>query len=482
GGTTIADGTLALSGAGSLAASGGLSLSGTGAGFDISGASGNRTIGALSGVAGSAITLGANTLSFGNATNQVFAGSIGGSGGIVKQGSGRQTLSGTSSYGGTTTVAAGELRVDGALTGLGALTVAAGATLSGTGSIAGAVTVDGTLSAGHSPGTLTVGSLTLNSGSTSLFELNTPGVVGGSDPVTGNDLVSVTGDLALGGTLDARAAAAGYYRLFDYGGTLTGSFDSQSVTSSRGGFTIASAQVDTAVAGQVNLVVLGTGQTLQFWDGANTTANGAVDGGAGTWSGFGSNWTDSAGSANAGWGGSVGIFAGAAGGAVSVSGTVAFDTLQFSANGYVLGGGTLAIAPASGTAGTFNVDNGITAGIASTIADGGGTAIVKVGGGTLVLSGSNSYTGGTTIAGGVLQISADDNLGAASGGLSLDGGTLRTTASFTSARTVVLDAAGGIVQTDADLSWSGDISGSGALTKTGNGTLVLTGTNTYSGG
>ncbi|WP_186418346.1 autotransporter-associated beta strand repeat-containing protein, partial [Bosea sp. CS1GBMeth4] len=41
GGTTIADGTLALSGAGSLAASGGLSLSGTGAGFDISGASGN---------------------------------------------------------------------------------------------------------------------------------------------------------------------------------------------------------------------------------------------------------------------------------------------------------------------------------------------------------------------------------------------------------------------------------------------------------
>ncbi|WP_186416874.1 autotransporter domain-containing protein, partial [Bosea sp. CS1GBMeth4] len=42
--------------------------------------------------------------------------------------------------------------------------------------------------------------------------------------------------------------------------------------------------------------------------------------------------------------------------------------------------------------------------------------------------------------------------------------------------------AGGIVQTDADLSWSGDISGSGALTKTGNGTLVLTGTNTYSGG
>jgi fibronectin-binding autotransporter adhesin len=482
GGTTINDGTLALSGAGSLAASGSLSLSGTGAGFDISGASGSRTVGALSGGAGSTITLGANTLTFGSATNQVFAGSIGGTGGIVKQGTGRQTLSGISTYSGITTVSAGELRVDGALTGPGAVTVSAGATLSGTGSIAGAVTVDGTLSAGHSPGTLTVGSLTLNSGSTSVFELNTPGVVGGSNPVTGNDLVEVTGNLTLGGALDARAAAAGYYRLFDYGGTLTGSFDTQSVTSSRGGFTIAGAQVDTAVAGQVNLAVLGAGQTMQFWDGANTSANGTVNGGAGTWSGFGTNWTDSAGGANGGWGGSVGIFAGAAGGAVSVSGMVSFDTLQFSTNGYVLSGGTLAIAPASGGAGTFNVDNGITASIASTIDDGSGTAITKVGGGTLILSGNNSYTGGTAIDGGTLQVSADANLGAISGGLTFDGGTLRTTASFSSARNVILNAAGGIFQTDADLSWSGVISGSGALTKTGSGTLILTGTNTYAGG
>ncbi|MCP4563857.1 MAG: hypothetical protein GY837_25325, partial [Bosea sp.] len=482
GGTTINAGTLALSGAGSLAATGSLDLAAAGAEFDISGASGSRTIGAFSGVAGTTITLGANTLTFGSATNQSFAGSIGGTGGIVKQGAGRLTLSGTSSHGGTTTVSAGELRVDGALTGLGAVTVAAGATLSGTGSIAGAVTVDGTLSAGHSPGTLTVGSLTLNSGSTSIFELNTPGVVGGSDPVTGNDLVEVAGNLRLGGALDARAAAAGYYRLFDYGGTLTGSFDSQSVTSTRGGFTIASAQVDTTAAGQVNLVVLGSGQTMQFWDGTNTSANGTVDGGAGTWSSFGSNWTDNAGSANAGWGGSVGIFAGAAGGAVSVSGTVSFDTLQFSTNGYVLSGGTLSIAPASGGAGAFNVDNSIVASIASTIVDGSGTAIVKVGGGTLILSGNNSYTGGTTIAGGVLQVSADANLGATSGGLSLDGGMLRTTASFSSARNAVIDAGGGTFQTEADLFWSGVISGGGALTKTGSGTLVLTGTNTYAGG
>jgi fibronectin-binding autotransporter adhesin len=167
---------------------------------------------------------------------------------------------------------------------------------------------------------------------------------------------------------------------------------------------------------------------------------------------------------------------------VSVAGTVSFDTLQFSTNGYVLSGGTLAIAPASGGAGTFNVDNGVVASIGSTIADGSGTAVVKVGGGTLILSGNNSYSGGTAIAGGVLQVSADANLGATSGGLSLDGGILRTTGNFTSARNVVINAGEGTVQTDADLSWSGVISGGGALTKAGNGTLVLTGTNTHAGG
>jgi len=484
GGTTITAGTLALGGGGSLVVTGSLGLVGAGSTFDISAASANQTVGAVSGTAGSTIALGFNTLTFGDATNQSFAGSIDGAGGITKQGTGMQTLSGVSTYAGATLVSAGELRVDGALSGLGALTVAAGATLSGTGSIAGAVTVSGTLSAGHSPGTLTVGSLTLNGGSTSIFELNTPGVVGGSDPVAGNDLVQVTGNLTLGGTLDARAAAAGYYRLFDYGGTLSGSFAGQTVTSTRGGFTVAGAQVETAVAGQVNLVVLGAGQTMQFWDGTNTTSNGIVNGGAGTWAGFGTNWTTSTGSANAGWGGSVGVFAGAAGGAVSVSGTMSFDTLQFSANGYALSGGTLSILPASGASGTFNVDNGITASIASTIADGGGTAVTKVGGGRLVLSGSNSYSGGTAINGGVLQVSADANLGAASGGLSLDGGTLATTASFASFRTVTLGGAGGgfDVAAGTQFELGGAVSGVSSLTKLGAGTLVLSGFNTHGGG
>ena len=45
-------------------------------------------------------------------------------------------------------------------------------------------------------------------------------------------------------------------------------------------------------------------------------------------------------------------------------------------------------------------------------------------------------------------------IGAISGGLSLDGGTLRTTASFTSARNVAINAGGGMVQLQAILGHS----------------------------
>ena len=83
---------------------------------------------------------------------------------------------------------------------------------------------------------------------------------------------------------------------------------------------------------------------------------------------------------------------------------------------------------------------------------------------------------------GLLSISADQNLGAASGPLNLDGGTLRTTGAFATARSVNLGAGGGTLQTVADLAASGIVSGAGALTKTGAGTLTLTGINRYTGG
>ena len=50
--------------------------------------------------------------------------------------------------------------------------------------------------------------------------------------------------------------------------------------------------MQTAVNNQVNLVVGGTNNNVLFWDGSQTTSNGAVDGGSGVWSAAGNNWTN----------------------------------------------------------------------------------------------------------------------------------------------------------------------------------------------
>ena len=393
------------------------------------------------------------SLTFNRSDDVTYGGTISGTGTLTKQGIGTLTLTGDNSYAGTTTISAGTLAVDGSLAG--AVNVQAGAALAGDGAIAGTATVasGARLAPGHGgPGSLSIGQLILGAGSTSQFELNTPGVVNGPG---GNDLVQVTGDLSLNGTLSVGGApAAGYYRLFDYGGSLGGAFSSVTGT---GAFT---PTVLTNIGGQVNLSLLGPGQQMQFWDGGDQTGNGVVDGGSGTWSAAATNWTGMPGQAgiNDQWRGSVGVFAGAAGGAVTVQGNQTFDTLQFSTDGYRLSGGGLAIGPASGT---LTVDGGVAATLATPIG-GAGKSLLKTGGGTLVLAGANTYTGGTTINAGTLQIG--------------DGGT-----SGSLMGDIVDNAALVFNRSDAAL-YGGTISGTGALTQAGSGTLTLTGANSHTGG
>ncbi|PWK89704.1 autotransporter-associated beta strand repeat-containing protein [Fulvimonas soli] len=420
---------------------------------------------------------------------------------VNQRGTGTTLLTGASTYTGDTLVTAGTLVVDGSSTSSNAtvngalivgsdaahssasfggdVTVNAGGLLGGHGGIGGSVTVQdgGTLAPGNSPGTTTIaGNLTLNSGSLLQFELGNSAGTAGVD----SDLVNVGGNLTLDGKLNVSALSgygAGEYQLFSYGGTLTDNGLDFGVMPVAYDY-----QLDTATAHQVKLGV--TAATAQYWDGANTTPSGVAQGagGSGAWDGSTSNWTNGAGSANSAWSGDLAaIFAGTAGTVTIADGyTASAPALSFLTDGYRLsaaGSGKLEL---TGAATVEVLNAGTTAAIDAPIA--GTNGLTKSGAGTLVLGGANTYTGGTTVAGGTLSVSSDANLGDASGGLTLDGGTLQNTAAFTSARDIALGAGGGTLQTDADLTAHGAIAGDGGLTKTGDGTLTLAGANTYTGG
>jgi autotransporter-associated beta strand protein len=183
--------------------------------------------------------------------------------------------------------------------------------------------------------------------------------------------------------------------------------------------------------------------------------------------------------------------------------TVVAGTLQAGSPGglvsntaYTVFGGTLdlnnfnlTMSSLNGTGGVVNLGsaaltiNDIGKDAYSGIIQGTGS-LTKLGPGTLTLSGNNSYSGGTTINRGILAISADINLGSASGRLTFNGGTLQTLASFTTARATTLNAAGGTFAPDAGTTFTaaGAIAGIGGLTKTGAGVVILEGDNAYSGG
>jgi fibronectin-binding autotransporter adhesin len=421
-----------------------------------------------------------------------FAGAISGSGVINKLGTGVTTLTGTNSYTGATSVNAGTLLVNGNQSGAtGQTSVASGAALGGIGTIGGSVTVaDGGAinpgDGGNAAGTLTInGALALNNNSALNYNFGQANVAGGAF----NDLINVGGNLTLDGTLNITQTSGGtfgpgVYRVMNYGGALTNN-----------GLNVASPDyfVQTAVANQVNLVN-SAGLTLSYWDGdAGPHSNGAVNGGNGTWRAAGdTNWTDSTGVFAAPFAdASFAIFQGAAG-TVAVDdagGPVQALGMQFASNGYVVNGDGIALVDDSTQAGlqsVIRVGDGTApgAGYVATVASNlsGNTQLVKTDLGTLVLSGTNTYTAGTAIEGGTLQISANANLGAASGALSLNSGTLRNTLAVSSGRAVTLNAGGGTFETLDTLALSGAVGGTGVLTKTGAGTLVLSGANSYQGG
>ncbi|MCL2761142.1 MAG: autotransporter outer membrane beta-barrel domain-containing protein, partial [Desulfuromonadales bacterium] len=262
----------------------------------------------------------------------------------------------------------------------------------------------------------------------------------------------------------------GVYRVINYAGTLTGTGLSLGTLPTTN---TADYSVQTSVANQVNLIYT-AGLKFSYWDGDPSSPggnigvanDGTIQGGNGTWNASNNDWTNDTGTLNGAYDNpSFAVFQGAPG-IVTVDnsdGQIISGGMSFGTSGYIINGDQIELAPGSDT---IQVGDGTTAGggytatISSELTGTGG--INKTDAGTLVLSGNNSYAGGTTISGGTLQLGNGGTSGSIVGDVT-DNGTLAFNRSDTA-------------------TFTGNITGTGTVNQNGVGTTVLTGQTLWTGG
>ena len=414
--------------------------------------------------------------------NGIIADAPSQSGGLSLIDTGEVDLGSANTYSGGTSVNAGTLGITnttGSATGSGTTTVAAAATLAGTGHITGPSIINGHLSPGlgfASLGTLHLGPTTLSTGSNLDYDLLAP---------LNSDLTT-TGALNLGTNInvniDAEAGfALGSYILVSSTG-LTG--NPTYTLTHQGSGDNAALIYNVATVG--NNIVLNVDAVAQKWTGA------AGSGGNGTWDTTSVNWTPTV---------NGGIYADNQFKQVfDDTGTNTNITID-STNGSV---SPLALVFSNNTVPYTLSGQQIT----------GNASVLIQGPGTVTLSSSNSYGGGTTLMGGLLNIGDPQAIG--SGQFTIAGGKIDNTngaaislalsnpqiwaGSFTfvgsnvdNSHDLNLGTGSVTLTTTPTITVSGsastltvggviDDAGSGfGLTKDGPGTLALSGANTYSG-
>lgn len=366
------------------------------------------------------------------------------------------------------------------------------------------------------------GGTTINSGTVKLAGDGTLGAANNTTNLNG-------GMLNLGGTSQVQYAlvqsggvlANGSIAVVDY--TMSGGLVGADATiNAAGNFVLSEGQINGSLTGNGSLSKIGTGTVILA--GSNDYTGGtAINGGT----------------LQVGDGGTTGSITGN----VTNNGALVFDrsdTIEFagqiSGAGSVshVGTGTVVLTGdsdyAGGTSigsGTLRLGNGGTSGsiIGDVVNDGtlvfnradtydfagvisGDGALVQAGSGATVLSGTNSYTGGTWVQAGTLSLAGEGNLGAADGvttvtGGMLDlGGTSQQQSAILQTGGVISDGRanvatyslfGGLLAADATVDAAslftvyqghieGTLTGEGRLVKSGPANVVLSGTNDYTGG
>ena len=384
---------------------------------------------------------------------------------LAKSGNGTFSLNNTNSYTGNTTVSNGTLLVNGLIT---SPVTVVGGMLGGSGTIAANVGLlsGATLAPGKSnlPGTLTIANTLLSTNYTdtndnivtvfytitnnlALANVSLPLHLSSSPAIGGgtNDLVQLSGGtLTLSGIstvnpqLIAGLPAAGTYTLIAGGSATAGS----NTNIAWGGVTGGTRQtytLDTSVPGSLLLRVTNNAGILPLtntlvWRGTNGNS----------WDTVTTNWQN---------GNAADLF--------YTSDPVVFNDTAATGNVSIIGTVQPGAILVSNVSRAYTISNGVLGGVAT---------LVKSGSGTLTLTASNSYSGGTIINAGTIALANDtaNQFALGTGTVMLNGGTLTMHSDINTYNNAYWDInvpAGvtGTFNTDARCSLYGSLYGSGTL-------------------
>jgi YVTN family beta-propeller protein/autotransporter-associated beta strand protein len=250
-------------------------------------------------------------------------------------------------------------------------------------------------------------------------------------------------------------------------------------------FTGGTLQIASAnIASSLPITLQSQGATVDT-NGNNATLSGAISGpgdltkiGAGTLTLSGSSSYSGATAVNAGTlqAGATNAFSSSS--AFTVASGATLNLASFNQIiGSLAGAGSVTLGSATLTTGNDNTSTTFSGTISGT----GG--LIKIGSGTLVLSGVNTYSGGTTLAAGTLSLANNQALG--TGALTTTGSIVDYANGVTIANPIVVNSNTTQLQvttgTATQAAVISELNGPRPLEKIGGGTLVLTAANTYSG-